>query len=347
MNTQGSLPAIANQQAPVSLLATMANRYGMDPKNFEIVVRRQVMPEQHSNEEFAACMLVANQYKLNPFTKEVYFMKTRGGGIQPIVSVDGWVKQANEHPQYDGVDFVDSFVDGKIVCVTCKLFRKDRSRPVIVTEYLSECDTSSPAWKKTPARMLRHRAFMQAIRYAFGFSGVMDRDEFDQWQGAPQVADGGILVTDARPLVENKPAVLDPFAGEKQEAPGAAVEAVEAEPVKEVAPQALLDPFGAPDAKPAVAPAVDGERGGYGPQTNKVDVVGSPPNAIDRQDDAPEATLFDKAKERIKAAKDVATLDKAQAWLDDNEQKFSRNQRDELNNMIADMIMEFDAREPA
>jgi hypothetical protein len=34
----------------------------------------------------------------------------------------------------------------------------------------------------TPSRMLRHRALMQATRYAVGFAGVMDQDEFDRWQ---------------------------------------------------------------------------------------------------------------------------------------------------------------------
>lgn len=328
-----ALPALASQSR-VSLLASMADRYGMDPKAFEITVRSQVMPAHHSNEEFAACMLVANQYKLNPFTKEVYFMKTRGGTIQPIVSVDGWVKQANEHPQYDGVDFVDTFTNGKIECVTCKLYRKDRSRPVIVTEYLSECDTSSPAWKKTPARMLRHRAFMQAIRYAFGFSGVMDRDEFDQWQGTPAAVQPAREIIVDEPEAKSAPAVLDPFADDKPAAVETPVEpTVDAEPVQAEAqqePLPLLDPFGTPDKAEAAPEAVT-----------------EPEENVEAIDPAAAEKKVAELTERIKAATTAEALDKAQAWIEEREEHFNRTQRDGLYDLIADRLLALDAALPA
>jgi hypothetical protein len=56
------------------------------------------------------------------------------------------------------------------------MFRKDRGRPVTVTEYLSECRRGTEPWKMQH-RMLRHKALIQAARYAFGFSGIYDEDE--------------------------------------------------------------------------------------------------------------------------------------------------------------------------
>jgi hypothetical protein len=53
---------------------------------------------------------------------------------------------------------------------------------------MADCAGQSPAWKQTPARRLRHRAMMQCARYAYGIAGVMDRDEFDQWQDRMPVA---------------------------------------------------------------------------------------------------------------------------------------------------------------
>jgi phage recombination protein Bet len=169
-----------------SLIVSMANRYGFEPKPFEEMIRKTVMPSGHTIEEFAGCMLVAHQHGLNPITREIFFMKTKGGGIQPIVSVDGWATIVNTHPQFDGMEFFDKLDDkGGLVSITCKMYRKDRSKPVEVTEYMGECKGDSPAWKKTPGRMLRHRSMIQCARYAFGFAGIMEQDEFDQWQAAP------------------------------------------------------------------------------------------------------------------------------------------------------------------
>jgi hypothetical protein len=66
--------------------------------------------------------------------------------------------------------------------------RKDRSHPVEVTEYLAECRQGTDPWKKWPARMLRHKAAIQAIRYAFGFSGIVDPDEADRMRPSVNVA---------------------------------------------------------------------------------------------------------------------------------------------------------------
>src|SRR5690606_21577300 len=69
---------------------------------------------------------------------------------------------------------------GKLSAVTCRIFRKDRSRHTAVTEYLNECAGTSEPWKKWPARMLRHKAAIQCARYAFGLSGIVDPDEAER-----------------------------------------------------------------------------------------------------------------------------------------------------------------------
>ena len=171
-----------------SIIESMAARYGMSSKPFELALR-SVMPGGHSDVEFAACALVANQYDLNPFTKQIYFMRTKSGQIQPIVSVDGWAWIVNRNPAHDGMEFVDHLDDKKkITAITCRIYRKDRSKPIEVTEYMAECAGTSPAWKQTPSRMLRHRAMIQCARYAYSISGIMEPDEFAQWQEADDKA---------------------------------------------------------------------------------------------------------------------------------------------------------------
>ncbi|WP_051919498.1 phage recombination protein Bet [Basilea psittacipulmonis] len=124
-----------------------------------------------TNEQMIALVAVASQYKLNPFTKEIYAFPTNNS-IVPIVGVDGWIKLINSNPQLDGIEFEQD--NEKCTCV---IYRKDRSHPIRVTEYFDECSRPTDPWKKYPKRMLRHKAMIQAARVAFGFSGIYDEDE--------------------------------------------------------------------------------------------------------------------------------------------------------------------------
>lgn len=163
------------------VLASVAKRFEMEPMQFEKTLRATVVPGNCTNEQFSAFLCVANEYGLNPITKEIYAFPAKSGGIQPIVSIDGWLKIINRQPGFDGMEFDDKLDDsGKLISVTCRIFHKDRSRPTAVTEYMSECERSTDTWKKWPARMLRHKATIQCARYAFGLSGIVDEDEYQR-----------------------------------------------------------------------------------------------------------------------------------------------------------------------
>jgi phage recombination protein Bet len=170
-----------NDQSSVSVLASLASHYGMDKQAFVQTVKATVMNGSNvTNEQLAAFCLVAKEHKLNPFTKEIFAFPSRGG-IVPVVSVDGWMKLINSHPDFDGMEFRDTTDDkGNLVSITCRVFRKHRSHPVEVTEYMSECRRNTDVWKQWPARMLRHKATIQAARYAFGFAGIMEQDEAER-----------------------------------------------------------------------------------------------------------------------------------------------------------------------
>lgn len=165
---------------PTGVVAAMARRFDMDHRAFEATLRATVVPKECTKEQFAAFLLVAKEYDLNPITKEIYAFPSRNG-IQPIVSIDGWMKLMNSHPQFDGIEFEDQLTDdGRVISITAKVFRKDRSHPISVTEYLAECQRPTDPWKQFPRRMLRHKAAIQAARYAFGFSGIVEPDEAER-----------------------------------------------------------------------------------------------------------------------------------------------------------------------
>lgn len=164
-----------------SLLQAMAATYQMEPGAFLATIKATVMPSANAtNEQVAAFLTVAHQYKLNPFCREVFAFPGKSGGIQAVVSVDGWSKLINEHEDFDGMEFEDHVENNQVSAITCKIHRKSRTHPVEVTEYMTECRRDTDTWKRWPRRMLRHKAMIQAARYAFGFAGIVDPDEAER-----------------------------------------------------------------------------------------------------------------------------------------------------------------------
>lgn len=174
-----------NEQPKPSLINSLAKQYDMDPQQFYAVIKNTVMPKEATNEQTAAFLMVAKEYGLSPLLKEIHaFPARRGGGIVPVISIDGWSAMVNRHPQYDGVEFsYDQDETGKILSITCTMWRKDRSHPTVVTEFMSECYRDSDAWRGSPGRMIRHRGFAQAARLTFGFSAAYDEENADYNRG--------------------------------------------------------------------------------------------------------------------------------------------------------------------
>lgn len=161
-------------------LHAMAERLHLDPDEMQSTLMKTVMPsggKDVSPEQFTAFVATANAYGLDPLRRQIYAFPAKGGGIQPVVSVDGWLTIINSRPDLDGFELDENFEDGKLVSVTCTIHRKSTNHPVVITEYLSENKRSTEQWKDRPIRMLRHRALCQAARYAFGLSGIMEHDE--------------------------------------------------------------------------------------------------------------------------------------------------------------------------
>lgn len=131
--------------------------------------------------EMAIVASVCAKYGLNPLVKECAAFVS-GGKLQMVVMIDGFYKVVNRQPDFDGVTFEDHFDEkGDLVSITCSMHLKNRSHPVTVTEYLKECkDPKSSVWTKWPGRMLRHKAYIQCARMAFGLTEMVDNDEADR-----------------------------------------------------------------------------------------------------------------------------------------------------------------------
>jgi len=186
---------VARQRASNSLLVKFGEKFSLDPQKFLEVVSKTVFKEAKSQEQVIALLMVADQYGLSPITKEIYAFPDKGGGVVPVVGVDGWNRIAQQHPQFNGVEFryadTDIVPDGgkrSPVWVECVVYRKDRDHPVVVREYLDECYRKTGPWQSHTKRMLRHKALIQGYRTAFGFHGIYDEDEAERMyvEGTPQ-----------------------------------------------------------------------------------------------------------------------------------------------------------------
>ena len=178
--------------------AKLGERFGMEGDGRELVqvLKSTAFKGEVTDAQMAALMVVANQYGLNPFTRELFAFPDKQNGIVPVVGVDGWSRIINSHPQFDGIEFhhADEFVTmpgakPSPEWIECHIHRKDRSRPVVVREYLDEVyrapfkgkygDVTGP-WQTHTKRFLRHKAMIQCARLAFGYGGIYDQDEAER-----------------------------------------------------------------------------------------------------------------------------------------------------------------------
>lgn len=162
--------------ALTTLTKTLATKLDMgDGEGLIETLKATAFKGQVSDAQMTALLVVANQYALNPWTKEIYAFPDKNNGIVPVVGVDGWSRIINSHPQFDGIDFEQD----EQSC-TCIIYRKDRSHPIKVTEWMAECKRGTGPWQSHPRRMLRHKAMIQCARLAFGYGGIYDQDEAER-----------------------------------------------------------------------------------------------------------------------------------------------------------------------
>lgn len=190
--------------AQVSRLATSLSLDG-DPKELTSVLKATAFKGEVTDAQMAALLVVANQYNLNPWTKEIYAFPDKSNGIVPVVGVDGWSRILNDNHDFDGMEFRQSENMVRMPgaksdapeWMECIIYRKSRSKPTVVREYLDEVyrepfkgkygDVTGP-WQTHPKRFLRHKTMIQSGRIAFGYGGIYDQDEAERIAEAQQPA---------------------------------------------------------------------------------------------------------------------------------------------------------------
>lgn len=211
-----------NARDNVSPLCRLAANIGADAEGLRKTIVKMVFGGvEPSKEEFLAILMVAEQLGLNPLMGEMWGFKARNGVVQPIVSVDGWKNIMLRQPNFDGYEIVYS--DNLIRInqtelpewAECTIYLKNRSHPVKERVYASEKFVmSSPVWKSSPRLMLRHRAMIQAIRFAFPTTGGIHDENDEQLieqqerEGVLNMAHGAVRPVNTQNEVTERPPVL-------------------------------------------------------------------------------------------------------------------------------------------
>lgn len=123
---------------------------------------------------------------LNPATKEIWAIKA-GGRLQLMTGINGFLRIANSHPQFDGMEVSFEWDGKQLISSTVKVYRKDRRFPSVATAYMAEYAKPSPVWKQMPTVMLSKCAKSLAIREAFiqELGGLYTAEEMPSSFAAP------------------------------------------------------------------------------------------------------------------------------------------------------------------
>jgi len=136
---------------------------------------------------FTAFVGLCKHAGLNPFLREAWCLKI-GDKWQIMTGINGYMKFANSHPEYDNYDEPEFEMDPrdstKPLKCTIRVWRKDRTRPVTAPLYYKEAKGPGPRWNNQANEMLEKSALAKALRRSFSeLHGTYTEDEITVEQG--------------------------------------------------------------------------------------------------------------------------------------------------------------------
>ncbi len=154
-----------------------------------------------TEDELNMLLYLSKEYNLDPLKKEIYLIKYSGRSTI-LTSRDGYLKIANLHPEFNGLEsdvvyhgdkltkredgslLIEygpehlSFDKPKLSGAFCSVFRKDRSKAttifVSIRDYYKK---GAPIWEQYTNAMILKVAEAMALKRAFSISGLVTREE--------------------------------------------------------------------------------------------------------------------------------------------------------------------------
>lgn len=118
-----------------------------------------------TDQEVAMGLAIVKSLKLNPFLREVHFIKySQNDKMQIVVGYEVYLKRAERSGKLDGWT---AGIDTASNHAWVKIHRKDWKEPFEWTVNLSEFDKKQSTWKQIPSFMGRKVAIAQGFRLCF------------------------------------------------------------------------------------------------------------------------------------------------------------------------------------
>lgn len=148
----------------------------LDSSKIDLI--RRTIAKDSTDDEFALFMTLAKKYNLDPFAKEIWFIKYGNKAPSIFTSRDGYLKIAHSNSSFDGIEsYTIDDNNGNPIKAVCKVYRKDMGHPFCAEIKVSEYRQDSPTWKKYPSAMAIKVAEAFALKRAFSISGLVTIEE--------------------------------------------------------------------------------------------------------------------------------------------------------------------------
>ena len=165
----------------------------------EVAIVKANIAKNVNDSELAYFLNVCKTVGLNPFIKEIWCYKDNRGNLLVFAGRDGFLTKAQRSSTYNGlrsseVREKDSFTAdipkgilnhtfdfkerGPIVGAYAIVFRKD-GEPTVETVEFKRYDKGFGAWKTHPEAMIKKVAEANALKKAFGISGIQSEYDYN------------------------------------------------------------------------------------------------------------------------------------------------------------------------
>jgi len=146
---------------------------------------------------------------LNPFKKEIWFIKANGR-VQMMTGINGFHAIANSHSEYDGIESGLVGKGGEYLSATypgndfigawARVHRKDRKLPIEGVAMLSEYDKGHGNWKTMRRVMINKCAESVALRKGFPqqLGGLYTEEEYQP--DARPIEEAAVVVEPLKPV---------------------------------------------------------------------------------------------------------------------------------------------------
>lgn len=128
-------------------------------------IKKYIAPNATDKELFMF-IGICKSYGLNPFKREIHFVKYGNAAASIIVGYESYIKRAERTGKLDGWKcWIEKDDIGEKAIIEIK--RKDQSIPIRWEVYRQEFDKQQSTWKAMPMFMLKKVAIAQGFRLAF------------------------------------------------------------------------------------------------------------------------------------------------------------------------------------